>query len=85
MDNTLQPASNVSKDLPELNFCFKLILPEMTVYDHGLSPFPMQNSYSKSILDIKSLFVNRFSIFLLHILRVVVPDIVGKIFCLPFN
>ena len=29
----------------------------------GLSPLPMQNPYSKTFLDIKLLFVNRFSIF----------------------
>ena len=45
------------------------MLPELKVYDQGLSPLPMQNPYSKLILDIKSLFVNRFSKCLLHILR----------------
>ena len=45
------------------------MLPELKVYDHGLSPLPMKSPYSKLILDIKSLFVNRFSKFLLHILR----------------
>ena len=45
------------------------MLPELKVYDHGLSLLPMQNPYSKLILGIKSLFVNRFSKLLLHILR----------------
>ena len=44
-------------------------LPELKVCDHGLSPLPMQNPYSKLILGIKSLFVNRFSKGLLHILQ----------------
>ena len=34
----------------------------------GLSPLSMQNPYSKTFVDIKFLFVNRFSIFLRHIL-----------------
>ena len=34
----------------------------------GLSPLPMQNPYSKTFLDVKYLFVNRFSKFLRHIL-----------------
>ena len=45
------------------------MLPEMKVYDHGLSPLQMQTPYSKSVLGIKSLFVIRFSKFLLHMLR----------------
>ena len=32
------------------------------------SPLPMQNPFSKTFLDIKFLFVNRFSKFWLHIL-----------------
>ena len=52
------------------NFLFESkMLPELKVCDHGLSPLPMQNPYSKLIFGIKSLFVNRFSNFLLHILR----------------
>ena len=35
------------------------MLPELKDYDNGLSPLPMQNSYSKLILGIKSLFVNQ--------------------------
>ena len=34
---------------------------ELKVYDHGLSPLPMQNPYSRLILAIKSLFINRCS------------------------
>ena len=34
----------------------------------GLSPLPMQNPFSKTFLDIKVLFVNRFSKILRHIL-----------------
>ena len=34
----------------------------------GLSPLSMQNPYSKAFLDVKYLFVNRFSKFLRHIL-----------------
>ena len=45
------------------------MLPELKVHDHGLPPLPMQYPYSKLILDIESLFVKRFSQFLLHILR----------------
>ena len=45
------------------------MLPELEVYDHRLSPLPMQNPNSKLILGIKYLFVNRFSKFLLHILQ----------------
>ena len=33
------------------------MLPELKVYDHGLSPLPMQNPDSKLFLGIKSLFV----------------------------
>ena len=44
------------------------MLPELKVYDHGLSPLPMQNPYLKLILGIEPLFVNRFSTFLLHLL-----------------
>ena len=51
------------------NFWFKsMMLSELKVYDHGLSPLPMQNPYSKLIPVIKSLFVNCFSKFLLHTL-----------------
>ena len=45
------------------------MFPELKVYDHGLSPLSMQNPFSKLILGIKSLFVNRFSKCLLYILR----------------
>ena len=45
------------------------MLPELKVYHHGLAPLAMQNSYSELILGIKSLLVNQFSKFLLHILR----------------
>ena len=45
------------------------MLSELKVYDHGLSPLPMQNPYSKLLLDKNALFVKRFSKFLLHILR----------------
>ena len=52
------------------NFWFKsTMLPELKVYAHGLSPWTMQKPYSKFILGIKSLFVNRFLKCLLHILR----------------
>ena len=52
------------------NFLFKSeMLLKLNVYDHGLFPLPMRNPYSKLILGIKSLFVDRFSKFLLHILR----------------
>ena len=52
------------------NYLFKsMMLPELKVYYHGLSPLPMQTPYSKLILGIQSLFVNRFSKFLLHTLR----------------
>ena len=37
------------------------MLPELKVYDHGLPPLPMQNPYSKLLLGIQFLFVNRFS------------------------
>ena len=33
------------------------MMPELKVYDHGLSPLPMQNPHSKLILGITSLFV----------------------------
>ena len=60
---------NVTKDFTrDQNFWFQsTMLPELKVYNHGLSPLPMQNPSSKLILGIKSLFVNRFSKFLLHI------------------
>ena len=61
------------------------MLPELEVYDHGLSPLPMQNPYSKLILVIKSLFVNRLSKFLLHVTTNLVLNIVRKIFCLSPN
>ena len=34
------------------------------LHDHRLSPLPMQNSYAKFILAIKTLLVHRFSKFL---------------------
>ena len=46
-----------------------VIVARTEVYDHGLSPLPMQNPYSELILGIKSLFVYRFSKSLLQILR----------------
>ena len=45
------------------------ILPESNFYDHGLSPLPIENSYSNLILGINSLHVNQFSKFMLPILR----------------
>ena len=52
------------------NLWIKLtILPELKVYDHGLSPLPMQNPYSKLFLSIKILIIIRFPKCLLHILR----------------
>ena len=34
------------------------MLPELKVYDHGLSPLPMQNPYTKTILGINSLLTD---------------------------
>ena len=45
------------------------ILPELKVYDNGLSPFLMQNPYSKLFLGIKILFVIQLPIYLLYILQ----------------
>ena len=43
-------------------------LPESKVKDIWIVPLPMQNAYLKTFLDVKFLFVNRFSRFLRHIL-----------------
>ena len=41
----------------------------MKIYDHGLPPLLMQNPYSKFILAIKTLSVDRFSKFLQVLLQ----------------
>ena len=64
--NSSKSALNLTKNLPEIKTSDS---PELKVYGHGLSPLPMQNPYLKLILGMESLFVNRFSKILLHILR----------------
>ena len=73
-----------SKLTRDQNFLFKSkMLPELKVYNHGLSPFPMQNPYSKLILGIKSLFIKSiFKIFAAHFTTNLAPNIVRKIFFL---
>ena len=78
------------------NFWFKstiiVMLPELKVHDHELSPLPMQNPYSKLSFCTKANFVNRFLFiylffffFAAHIMTNLVPTIVENIFCLPPN
>ena len=59
------------------------MLPELQVYDHGLSPLPVEIPFSKLVLGVKLVFVDRFSEFLLRIMTNLVPNIVENIFCLP--
>ena len=62
------------------------MLPELKVYDHGLSPLSMQNPYSKLILGINSFICQPiFKIFATHITTNLVANIVEKIFDLPPN
>ena len=66
----MKSALNVTKNLPEMKTSVKsTVLPELKVYDNGLSPLSMQTPYSKLILGIKSLLFKEFPKFLLHILQ----------------
>ena len=55
---------NDTNDLPETSSLPSKISKNTQFHDHGLSPLPMQIPYSKFILAIKTLSVNRLSKFL---------------------
>ena len=57
------------KDVPEIKISdSSIMLPELKVYNHALSPLPMQNPFKR---------------FATHITTNLVPNIVEKNFCLP--
>ena len=70
---------------PTLFLFMSTFLPELKVYDHGLSPLPVQNPYSKLMFGIKSLFVDRFSNISTNLVQNIADKIVDKIVYLPPN